>query len=123
LPPSSAPTSDVTPERIRGDIVSFHDDTLTVDRRGGDIVSSEVKPDVGVSALKTIERAHIKPGSFVGAAAIADPDGKLTATSALVFPEEARGTAEGQFPYDYDANSTIMNVNVDRCRGRVDAAP
>jgi hypothetical protein len=110
---ASAQTSDVTAERIRGDIMSFHGDILTVHRRSGDTVSIEVKPDVGVSALKTIELAHIKPGSYVGAAAIPGPDGKLTATSVLVFPEEARGTAEGHFPYDLGASSTMTNAYVD----------
>ena len=76
-----AQAPDVKPVRIRGDIVSLQGDILTVHRRSGDTVSIEVKPDVGVSALKTISLAEVKPGSYVGAEAIAGSDGKMTAGS------------------------------------------
>ena len=108
-----AQTPDVKPERIRGDIVSFKGDILTVHRKSGDTVSIEVKPDVGVSALKAISLSDVKAGSYVGAAAIAGSDGKMTAVSVLVFPEGARGTNEGHFPYDFGAHSTMTNANVD----------
>jgi 1-acyl-sn-glycerol-3-phosphate acyltransferase len=108
-----AQAPDAKPERIRGDIVSFQGDILTVHRKSGDTVSIEVKPDVGVSALKGISLADVKAGSYVGAAAIANADGKMTAVSLLVFPDGARGTNEGHFPYDFGARSTMTNANVD----------
>jgi hypothetical protein len=101
------------PERIRGDVVSLQGDILTVHRRSGDTVAIEVKPGVGVSALKVINLSEVKPGSYVGAAAIAGGDGKMTAVSLLVFPDGARGTNEGHFPYDFGADSTMTNANVD----------
>jgi hypothetical protein len=103
----------VKPERIRGDIVSLQGDILTVHRRSGDTVSIDVKPDVGVSALKLISLSDVKPGSYVGAAATTSSDGTMTAASLLVFPDAARGTNEGHFPYDFGANSTMTNANVD----------
>jgi 1-acyl-sn-glycerol-3-phosphate acyltransferase len=108
-----AQAPDVKPERIRGDIVSFQGDILTVHRKSGDTVSIELKPDVGVSALKAISLSDVKAGSYVGAAAIANADGKMTAVSLLVFPDGARGTKEGHFPYDFGARSTMTNANVD----------
>jgi hypothetical protein len=108
-----AQSPEAKPERIRGDIVSLQGDMLTVHRRSGDTVSIDVKPDVGVSALKAISLADIKPGSYVGAAAKADGDGKMTAVSVLVFPDAARGTNEGHFPYDFGPSSTMTNANVD----------
>ena len=108
-----AQTPDVKPERIRGDIVSLQGDILTVHRRSGDTVSIEVKPDVGVSALKAISLSDVKAGSYVGAEAVTSSDGKMTAGSLLVFPEGARGTNEGHFPYDFGAHSTMTNANVD----------
>ena len=110
---SFAQASDVKPERIRGDIVSLQGDVLTVHRRSGDTVSIDIKPEVGVSALKTIKISDIKAGSYVGAAATTGADGKLTAASVLVFPEGGRGTNEGHFPYDLGRNSTMTNANVD----------
>src|SRR5579864_3963289 len=109
---SFAQTSDVKPERIRGEIVSLRGDVLTVHRHSGDTVSIEVKPDVAVTALKVVKLSDVKAGSYVGTPAISGPDGKLTATSVLLFPEAARGTAEGHFAYDFGPNSTMTNANV-----------
>jgi hypothetical protein len=106
-------TPDAKPVRIRGDIVSLQGDILTVHRRSGDTVSIEVKPDVGVSALKAISLSEVKPGSYVGAEAISGSDGKMTAGSLLGFPDAARGTNEGHFPYDFGAKSRMTNANVD----------
>jgi hypothetical protein len=108
-----AQTPDAKPERIRGDIVSLQGDILTVHRRSGNTVSIDVKPDVEVSALKAIKLSDVKTGAYVGAAAIAGSDGKMTAISLLVFPDGARGTNEGHFPYDLGAKSTMTNANVD----------
>ncbi|SAL48976.1 hypothetical protein AWB69_04944 [Caballeronia udeis] len=109
---SFAQTPDVKPERIRGDIVSFKGEMLTVHRNSGDTVSIDVKPDVGVSALKPAKLSDAKVGSYVGTPALAGGDGKLTATSMIVFPEAARGTAEGHFAYDFGPQSTMTNANV-----------
>ncbi|CAN7706675.1 hypothetical protein [Paraburkholderia sp. SIMBA_054] len=109
---SFAQTPDVKPERIRGDIVSFKGELLTVHRKSGDTVSIDVKSDVGVSALKPARLSDAKIGSYVGTPAITGSDGRLTATSMIVFPEAARGTAEGHFAYDFGPDSTMTNANV-----------
>lgn len=110
---SFAQTSDVKRERIRGDIVSLRGNVLTVHRHSGDNVSIEVEPDVAVTALKVIKLSDVKVGSYVGTPAITGPDGKMIATSVLLFPEAARGTQEGHFAYDFGPNSTMTNANVD----------
>ena len=109
---SFAQTPDVKPERIRGDVVSFKGEMLTVHRNSGDTVSIDVKPDVGVSALKPAKLSDAKVGSYVGTPALMCGDGKLIATSMIVFPEAARGTAEGHFAYDFGPQSTMTNANV-----------
>src|ERR1700754_2590086 len=85
---------------------------LTVHRNSGDTVSIDVKPDVGESAFKAAKLADATVGSYVGTPALTGSDGKLTATSMFVFPEAARGTAEGHFAYDFGPNSTMTNANV-----------
>ena len=100
-------------QRIRGDIVSFHDDVLTVHRRSGDTVSIALKPDLQVSALTSMKLSDVKVGTYVGLPATADSRGKMTATAVLVFPEAARGTQEGHFPYDFGPTSTMTNANID----------
>jgi hypothetical protein len=109
---SFAQTPDAKPERIRGDIVAFKGELLTVHRNSGDTVQIDVKPDVGVSALVAAKLSDAKVGSYVGTPAITGSDGKLTATSMIVFPAAARGTAEGHFAYDFGPNSTMTNANV-----------
>jgi len=99
--------------RIRGDIVSFSADTLTVHRRSGDTVVIALKPEVTVGAVKNIQLSDIKPGSFVGTAAKTGADGKLTAMEVVVFPESARGTGEGHYDWDLGSGSSMTNANVD----------
>jgi hypothetical protein len=108
-----AQTPAVKPSRIRGDIVSLDGDVLKVHRRSGDTVSIDLKPTVTVSAVKAMQLADIKPGSFVGTAATTGTDGKLTATEVVVFPESARGTGEGHYDWDLGPNSSMTNANVD----------
>lgn len=107
-------TPDVKPARIRGDIISASDDTITVHRRSGDTVTIDIKKETPVAALRNIALGDITPGSFVGTAATTGTDGKLTATEVLVFPDAMRGTGEGHFAYDLAPNSTMTNANVDQ---------
>ncbi|HWY25041.1 MAG TPA: hypothetical protein VNX47_08980 [Nevskia sp.] len=100
-------------QRVRGDIVALQGDVLTVHRRSGDTVSIALKPDAAVSALTPMKLEDVKPGTYVGLPATADAHGKLTASSVLVFPEAARGTQEGHFPYDFGPTSTMTNANID----------
>jgi hypothetical protein len=109
---SFAQAPDAKPERIRGDIVAFKGNLLTVHRNSGDTAQIDVEPDIGVSALKAATLSDAKVGSYVGTPAITGTDGKLTATSMIVFPAAARGTAEGHFAYDFGPNSTMTNANV-----------
>jgi hypothetical protein len=101
------------PTRIRGEVVSFDHDTLTVHRNSGDTVSISLAPDAKVSAVRKIALSEIKPGSFIGTAARPDTKGNLTAQEVVVFPESERGTGEGHYAWDLGAKSTMTNANVD----------
>ncbi|UEP36646.1 hypothetical protein LL998_23650 [Burkholderia ambifaria] len=101
------------PERIRGDIVSFSGNSLKVHRRSGDTVLINVAASANVNAVKAIQLSDIKPGSYVGAAAMPGENGKLIAKEVLVFPEAARGMGEGHYAWDLAANSSMTNANVD----------
>jgi hypothetical protein len=108
---AQAPAAKVT--RIRGDIVSLTGDTLVVHRNSGSTVSVTLAPNVAVGAVKKIKLSDIKPGSFIGTAAITGVDGKMTATEVHVFDESARGTGEGHRAFDLGPKSTMTNGNVD----------
>jgi hypothetical protein len=109
-----AQAPDAKPARIRGDIVSTSDDTITIHRRSGDTVTVDIKKETPVAALRNIGLSDIKPGSYVGTAAMTGTDGKLTATEVVVFPEALRGAGEGHYAYDLSPNSTMTNANVDQ---------
>lgn len=101
------------PTRIRGEVVSFSGDTLTVHRHSGDTVTIALASSVPISAVRRIKLTDIKPGSFIGTAAKADVQGKLTAQEVVVFPESERGTGEGHYAWDLGSHSTMTNANVD----------
>jgi hypothetical protein len=42
--------------------------------------------------------ADIKEGTFLGSAAMPQPDGSQKALEVLIFPEQMRGTGEGHRP-------------------------
>lgn len=108
-----AQSAAVKPERIRGDIVSFSGDSLKVHRRSGDTVLVNIAASANVNAVKAIQLSDIKPGSYVGAAAMPGENGKLIAKEVLVFPEAACGMGEGHYAWDLGANSSMTNANVD----------
>ncbi|SAL30446.1 hypothetical protein AWB64_02687 [Caballeronia sordidicola] len=110
---SFAQSSTDKPERIRGAIESFSGSTLQVHRRSGETVTIQMKDTTHLNAVKPVQLSDIKPGTYVGAAAIPGPDGKLVAKEVLVFPEAARGTGEGHYAWDLGANSSMTNANVD----------
>jgi hypothetical protein len=99
--------------RIRGEIVAVDATALSVKRKAGDTVKIAVKADQPVSAVKKVALADIKPGSYVGTATKAGPGGKLVAIEVLIFPEAARGTAEGHSDWDLAPGSMMTNANVD----------
>ncbi len=61
--------------------------------------------------------ADIKPGSFIGAGAMADGKGGNTAVEITVFPESARGLGEGFRKWDQGPNSTMTNGTVSQVVG------
>jgi hypothetical protein len=109
--PAQAPAAKIT--RLRGYIVSLTGDTLTVHRNSGETVSVALAPNLVVGAVKNIKLSDIKPGSFIGTAAITGANGTMTATEVHVFDESARGTGEGHRAFDMAPNSTMTNGNVD----------
>lgn len=99
--------------RIRGDIVAFDGQVLTVYRNSGETVRIAVAPAVRIAAVRTIGLDQIRAGSFIGTAAKTDVNGKLTAQEVVVFPESERGTGEGHYAWDLGSHSTMTNANVD----------
>lgn len=98
--------------RIRGTVVYADARQLIVKDRGGEVVTLARAADLPVSEVYRIKLSDIKQGSFIGTAAMPQADGTQKALEVLVFPEAARGTGEGHFPWDLQPQSTMTNATV-----------
>jgi hypothetical protein len=107
-----APAAAPAPTRVRGVISKIDAHTLQVTTRGGDTVSLKLADKLAVRWIEPIKISAIKPGSFIGTAAVAQPDGTLKALEIQVFPESMRGVGEGHRPWDLGANSSMTNGTV-----------
>ena len=100
------------PTRVRGTILSLDGTTLHVRSAVGQEVTVALAQDYKVTALLPAHLADIAPGSFIGTAADAQPDGTLVAREVHIFPEAMRGAGEGFRPFDLGPKSTMTNGTV-----------
>jgi Domain of unknown function (DUF5666) len=98
--------------RVRGVIDSVDAHEIQVVTRGGDRTKLKLADDMRVTMIVPIAIDAIKPGSFIGTAAVSQPDGTLKALEIQVFPESMRGVGEGHRPWDLGAGSTMTNGTV-----------
>src|SRR6201996_5500942 len=98
--------------RVRGVVYSVGTNELMVTTRSGQKVTMKLAPDAGATFIAPIAIDAIRPGSFIGTAAITQPDGTLKALEIQVFPESMRGVGEGHRPWDLGSGSTMTNGTV-----------
>ncbi len=117
--PPSAQTSANQPEaaqpapaRIRGVVDSIDPQSIRVTTRSGSQITLKLADKVPVTWIEPIAVTEIKPGSFIGTAAVTQPDGTLKALEIQVFPEAMRGVGEGHRPWDLGEGSTMTNGTV-----------
>ncbi len=111
-PAMPTPSIAEKPVRLRGTLVRVDAGTLTLKERGGEVVTLARAPAMPISEVYPIKLSAIQPGSYIGTAAVPQPDGSQRALEVVVFPEAARGTAEGHFPWDLMPESTMTNATV-----------
>jgi hypothetical protein len=112
IPAGAAFAQAPAPSRVRGaiDMIDAHE--VRVVTRGGDKVTLKLADDVVVTIIAPIAIDAIKPGSFIGTAAVTQSDGTLKALEIQVFPESMRGVGEGHRPWDLGPGSTMTNGTV-----------
>ncbi len=98
-------------ERLHGTIIAAQPDRMQVQSEDGP-VTIMLPQDVRIGAVANRTLASIKPGDFVGSAAIQGRDGLLHAQEVHIFPESMRGTGEGHRPMD-EPEQTMTNAAVD----------
>lgn len=98
--------------RLRATIEKVDATSITVRERSGEVITLVRPADMEVSEVYPLALADIKPGSYIGTAAMPQADGTQLALEVLVFPEAARGAGEGHRPWDLRPDSTMTNATV-----------
>jgi hypothetical protein len=111
---ASLPSAHAQPagQRIRGTITKVAGSVLSIDDRAGKSLTVTITPDVMVTEIAPSSLADIKPGSYIGTAALPQADGSVKALEIQVFPEALRGVGEGEHPWDLQPQSTMTNGTV-----------
>jgi hypothetical protein len=117
---TALPASAQETVRIRGTIESVAGDGYVVKNRDGAEYKVVVTdPGLYVAIVKST-MADIKPGMFVGATGMTQPDGSQKAIEVHIFPESMRGTGEGHYDWDLKPNTKMTNANVEQTVAGVD---
>jgi Domain of unknown function (DUF5666) len=93
--------------------------TLSVRTRAGEDQTVRLTPKTRFILVVPASLADVKPGDFVGVAALPGEGGELKAMEVHIFPESMRGTGEGYRPFDLAPKSSMTNGDIS---ARVDAA-
>lgn len=98
--------------RVRGTLEKADSTSLSVRTREGATTQIALTEKTAYSGVKRLELSDIGPNSYVGVAGRPMGDGNVEALEVLVFPEAARGTGEGQRPWDLLPGSNMTNATV-----------
>jgi len=103
---------DAKPTRVRGAITAIEGDSLKVHSTRGEDLQVNLTKDTQVRGVTLAQVSEIKPGSYIGSAAIPQADGTLKALEVHVFPPELAGTGDGHRAFDLGKDSTMTNGSV-----------
>src|SRR5271170_695078 len=108
----------VASARATIETVSADGANLGVRTRGGEERTIHLNSKTRFILVVPATLADVKPGAFIGVAALPGEGSELKAMEVHIFPEAMRGTGEGFRPFDLAPGSTMTNGNL---TARVDA--
>ncbi|AVE07953.1 hypothetical protein CYL20_26490 [Pseudomonas palleroniana] len=97
---------------VRGEITAVDGDALQVKANNGEEVTVNLTQATQVRAVTLARIDEIKPGSYIGSAAMPNADGTLTALEVHVFPPAMAGTGDGHRAFDLKEGSSMTNGTV-----------
>lgn len=106
--------------RVRGTIELIDGDHMIVKSREGAELALNLTKNASAVAIVKASLADIKPGLYVGAAGLQQPDGSWRAVEVHIFPDSMRGVGEGHRPWDLASGSTMTNGSIEQEVSRVD---
>jgi len=95
--------------RMRGTIEKTDGNVLSLTSSDGAEVKLTLTENAMIIAVVKASMADIREGTYLGSAAMPQPDGSQKALEVHIFPEQMRGTGEGHRPYAPVPNSTMTN--------------
>ncbi|MBD8596382.1 MULTISPECIES: DUF5666 domain-containing protein [unclassified Pseudomonas] len=107
-----AHAEDGKPTRVRGAITAIEGDSLKIHSNRGEDLQVALTPDTQIRGVTLAQVSEIKPGSYIGSAAVPLPDGSLKALEVHVFPPAMAGTGDGHRAFDLTPDSTMTNGSV-----------
>ena len=116
--PALAQNAPIASARATIQTVSPDGATLNVHTRAGEDQTVHLNPKTRFVLVVPAALADVKPGSFIGVAALPGDGNELKAMEVHIFPEAMRGTGEGFRPFDLAPKSSMTNGNIS---ARVDA--
>ena len=115
-----SPASAQQTMRVRGTIEKLDGNVLTVKSREGADLHVTLTDNVQVVGVEKASLSDITVGSYIGSAAMPQPDGSQKALEVHIFPDSMRGTGEGHRPYAPVPQSTMTNGTVGNAVTSVD---
>ena len=106
----AAPAAPMMP--VRGTIAAVNGSTLTITELSGANISVTLAPNAKVVELLRSSLAHVQAGSYIGTAAMREPDGTYRALELQVFPNSMRGMGLGTRNWNLAPHSTMTNGTV-----------
>ena len=116
--PALAQNPPVASARATVQTISADGSSLNVHTRTGEDQTIHLNPKTRFILVVPAGLADVKPGAFIGVAALPGEGSELKAMEVHIFPEAMRGTGEGFRPFDLAPGSSMTNGNVN---ARVDA--
>ncbi len=107
--PAVAQTQPLAVARATIASVSPDGGSLVTRTRAGQDQTIKLSDKTTVTIVLPATLVDVKPGAFIGVAALPGDNGALKAMEVHVFPEAMRGTGEGHRPFDLAPSSTMTN--------------
>lgn len=117
--PALAKAAPLATARATIETISADGATLGVRTRAAEEQTVHLGPKTRFVLVVPATLADVKPGTFVGVAAVPGEGAELKAMEVHIFPEAMRGSGEGFRPFDLAPKSSMTNGNIS---ARVNAA-
>lgn len=116
--PAFAQNAPIVSARATIETISADGAALSVRTRAGEDQTVHLNPKTRFVLVVPATLTDVKPGTFIGVAALPGEGSELKAMEVHIFPEAMRGTGEGFRPFDLAPKSSMTNGNIS---ARVDA--